>query len=126
MLKNFFIKWKKLILTLLPVYSIILTILITLGVFNKISYSWSAGFLLSVFAGTMAFICIKVSIKTLLNEQNPYLYVFFSILRLGIYVVPFLISFYLPMYINIFSVMIGLGSIILTSFFINLLANNSI
>ncbi|ATX70396.1 MG406 family protein [Spiroplasma clarkii] len=78
-----------------------------------ITVSWIYGLLLAVILGIVSFIFLRFSISRLVSEENPFEFIFFSILRTGIYAVPFLISVYLSEAINIFGVLIGTLSVAL-------------
>ncbi|AOG60016.1 hypothetical protein SHELI_v1c00610 [Spiroplasma helicoides] len=108
MLKTLFKKNIKYIyMILLPIYIALTVILVVLNLFSVIDYSWIVGFIAAAAFGFASFLLLYVSSKKLAQNQNPHLYVFFSILRLGLYMVPLLISIYLPNYVSSFGVLIG-------------------
>ncbi|WP_041618747.1 MG406 family protein [Spiroplasma taiwanense] len=91
----------------LLLFLLVLLILSVLNSLKYINFSWTLGYLLGFFFTTLSIFCISFASKELTRNQNPFNYLFFSILRLGIYFVPFLISFYLPNFFSIFGILIG-------------------
>ncbi|WP_134297063.1 MG406 family protein [Spiroplasma gladiatoris] len=98
---------KRILIVLLPVYVVITIALVVLSIYRVISYSWINGFILTLIIGLITYCFLVYSTKKLLETQNPFLFSFFSILRIGLYMVPFIISVYLTEYISYFGVIIG-------------------
>ncbi|AUB31113.1 MG406 family protein [Spiroplasma floricola] len=91
--------------------SIILVLISILTLFKVVDYTFITGYILGSIFLYISFIFMKLSIKDLTANLNPYNFMFFSTLRVGFYIVPFLISFYLPIIFNIYG--------LLTAFLIN-------
>ncbi|WP_422398129.1 MG406 family protein [Spiroplasma endosymbiont of Diplazon laetatorius] len=85
----------------LSLISMILILLSILTLSKVVDYSFITGYVLGSCFLHISFIFMKLATKDLTNNLNPYNYVFLSTTRIGFYIVPFLISFYLH---NIFSV----------------------
>ncbi|WP_407696083.1 MG406 family protein [Spiroplasma culicicola] len=110
----------RIISILVPIYMSITITFFVLAIVGIIDYSWLFGYFLSTAFGFTSFICLKISVEKLKDNQNYFLFLFFSILRFGIYLVPFLISVYLPDAFNLFGVLIGfLYSLVLLVVFKN-------
>ncbi|AGR41753.1 MG406 family protein [Spiroplasma diminutum] len=99
-------KNKKVIMYLILIF-MILIILSILAFIKIVNYTFITGYLLASCFLYFSFIFMKFAIRDLTNSLNPYNYVFFSILRAGFYIVPFLISFYLPDIFNVYGLLIG-------------------
>ncbi|ALD65960.1 MG406 family protein [Spiroplasma cantharicola] len=95
MLKN---KGKIILISLVSMITCLLTILVLLKLVN---YSLVTGYLLGSCFLYISLFFMKLAIKNLIDTLNPYNYMFIITLRIGFYIVPFLISFYLP---NLFSI----------------------
>ncbi|WP_422397867.1 MG406 family protein [Spiroplasma endosymbiont of Atherix ibis] len=80
---------------------LILVLISILVLFKVVSYTFITGYILGSVFLYISFTFMKISIKDLATNLNPYNFMFFLTLRIGFYIVPFLISFYLP---NIFSI----------------------
>jgi len=109
----------------------ILMILTFLTIFqtSAVNLSWINGFLISVSIAGLGLVIIRKSWTILLKTENHYLYVLFLMLRLGLYLFPFLLAFFIfdGTIINFFGVLLGFIPLVLfpwlTSFNKKILTN---
>ncbi|QHX36300.1 MG406 family protein [Spiroplasma sp. BIUS-1] len=94
-------------LIVISLISIILVLLSILTLFKVVDYTFITGYVLGTGFLYMAILFIALSTKNLTLNLNPYNFVFFSTIRIGFYIVPFLISFYLPIAFSIYGVLIA-------------------
>ncbi|AUM62301.1 MG406 family protein [Spiroplasma monobiae] len=99
-------KNKKTIISL-SLISMILVLLTILTLLKVIDYTFITGYLLGTCFVYLSFIFMNLSIKNLTINLNPFNFIFFSILRIGFYIVPFLISIYLPIAFNVYGLLIA-------------------
>ncbi|WP_425057176.1 MG406 family protein [Spiroplasma chinense] len=92
---------------LLPIVAGIVSILAVLCIFEIVGYSWITGFIIAITFGFISFICLRFAIDKIVDDQNVFTFIFLAILRIGMYMVPFLISIYLSNHINPIGVVIG-------------------
>lgn len=96
-----------------------LVLIILVGV-KTIEWNWLTGYFLGTLAAVATLTILNLATIKLIKTENYYFYYFFYVLRLGIYVAPFLCAFLIPS--NIFAwqgVLIGFGPILLLPFFKN-------
>lgn len=92
---------------------LVIILLISLIITGVITNSWAYGFLLASTLGLLSFIVLRFSVGRLVKGENPFEFIFFSILRMGLYAFPLLISVSLANTINIYGVLIGTGTTVL-------------
>lgn len=94
-----------------------LIILVSLVVTKIIYWNWITGYFLGLVSSLIAMFMMKLAVKQLIKTENHYLYYFMYLLRLGVYIIPFLLAFLLPAIPFYFvGVIIGLVPIILFPF----------
>ncbi|WP_425288802.1 MG406 family protein [Spiroplasma endosymbiont of Cantharis lateralis] len=101
MFKN---KGKIILISLISMITCLLTILFILKLVN---FSLVTGYILGSCFLFFSLFFMKLGIKNLIDNLNPYSYMFITTLRIGFYIVPFLISFYLPNIFNIYGLVIA-------------------
>ncbi|WP_051418470.1 MG406 family protein [Mesoplasma seiffertii] len=92
-------KWQEIIkiLGFFAIISLISLIVIAILVGTKtISWNWLTGFILGEITAVIAIILVFFSVNLLIKTENHYLYYFMYLLRLGVYVAPFLLAFLIP------------------------------
>lgn len=117
MIKSFFKINKINLLVHLFLCLFIILILLILTFSSIILSSWIYGYLLALMFGLISFILHRFSFYRFLKEENPFEFVFYSILKTGIYSIPFLISVYLLNVFNIFGITIGTIQFVLLNTF---------
>jgi len=91
------------------IVTVILLVVLLLMIFQVINWAWLAGCLVSMVACAAGLIIINKSWTVLLKTENHYLYLLFLVIRLGIYLLPFLLAFFVNdgKTFNVFGVLIG-------------------
>jgi|GEM_PF-4989319 len=117
MMKSFFKINKINLLVHLFLCLFIILVLLILTFSSIILFSWVYGYLLALIFGLISFVLHRFSFYTFLKEENPFEFVFYSILKTGIYSIPFLISIYLLNVFNIFGIIIGTIQFVLLNTF---------
>ncbi|AUF83866.1 hypothetical protein CXP39_03685 [Mesoplasma syrphidae] len=91
------LKENKKVLWIFAIISLISLIVIAILVGTEtIGWNWLTGLILGEITTVVAIILILLSVKILLKTENHYLYYFMYLVRIGVYVVPFLLAFLLP------------------------------
>ncbi|AKU79290.1 hypothetical protein STURON_0044 [Spiroplasma turonicum] len=103
------------LISLILVFSVILTLIIL----KKVNYPWLVGYFLGISCSWSGFFYNQFLVKKLLSTIDPFLYLMLFILKLGIYIVPFLISFYLQNIVSPIGILIGLYGVFLLPFIKN-------
>jgi len=102
-------KNKVLVLVYGLIVAVILLVVLLLMIFQVVNWSWLAGCLVGMMASAIGLILINKSWTVLLKTENHYLYLLFLVIRLGIYLLPFLLAFFVidGQAFNVFGVLIG-------------------
>jgi len=86
-----------------------------LMIFGVISASWLNGFLVSALASAIGLILIAKAWSIVLTTENHYFYLFLLIIRLGIYLIPFFLVFFIDdgQVFNIYGTLVGFLPLVL-------------
>ncbi|ATZ16831.1 hypothetical protein ELUMI_v1c01030 [Williamsoniiplasma luminosum] len=114
-------KWKVISYTSLVALIAILTLVLGILVgFKTISWNWMTGLVLGFIFSLLGIYVVIFATKTLVKNENYFLYYFFYVLRVGIYATPLIMGFLIPNLIfNWIGILLGLTPVLLIPLFKN-------
>ncbi|ASP27818.1 hypothetical protein SCORR_v1c00430 [Spiroplasma corruscae] len=106
----------------LVVSILVFSVFLTLILYKELDYPWLVGYFLGIACFWSGFFYNQFISKKLIKSLDPFLYAMLFISKLGIYIVPFLISFYLQDFISPIGIIIGFNGLIFMPFIQNMIS----